>query len=367
MQTKGLLINGRFLAREQTGVHRVAYEHIRQIARHRQELTQLFGAPPLILAPRNVAPQALGGIPLVLDNRSALTGALWEQVELPVRAGGALLLNLCNLGPMMARHSAVMIHDAQTVSTPASYGLMFRAYYRMMQGVIGVKATRILTVSEFSRGEIDRYGIAPAAKIDVIHNGSDHGRAITPDTGMMAKLGLQPGRYVLGLASAQAHKNIRRLLAAFADNAMEPLKLVLFGSGGAAKMRAQGLNVPDHVVCPGRLSDAQLAGLMGQALCLAMPSLTEGFGLPPLEAMYWGCPTVVAPCGALPEVCGDAALYAAPDDTGQWRDAFRRLANEPQLRETLITAGHSRAAQLSWDSGGEQLMAVLRDLARRGV
>ena len=107
MQTKGLLINGRFLAREQTGVHRVAYEHIRQIARHRQELTQLFGAPPRILAPRNVAPQALGGIPLALDNRSALTGALWEQVELPVRAGGALLLNLCNLGPMMARHSAV--------------------------------------------------------------------------------------------------------------------------------------------------------------------------------------------------------------------------------------------------------------------
>ena len=132
---------------------------------------------------------------------------------------------------MLARHSVVMIHDAQTVSTPASYGLMFRAYYRMMQGVIGVRASRILTASEFSRNEIDRYGIAPAAKIDVIHNGADHGRAI----------------------------------------------------------------IPDGVLCPGRLSNEQLAGLMGQALCLAMPSLTEGFGLPPLQAMYWGRPTVVAP------------------------------------------------------------------------
>ena len=101
---------------------------------------------------------------------------------------------------------------------------------------------------------------------------------------------------------------------------------------------------------------------MASALCFAMPSLTEGFGLPPLEAMALGCPAVVAPCGALPEVCGDAALYAAPDQPGQWQAAITSLAADPALRARLAGRGREHAQAMTWERAGDTLMDVLREI-----
>lgn len=144
------------------------------------------------------------------------------------------------------------------------------------------------------------------------------------------------------------------------------IRLVLFGSEGLAAFANAGLPVPEGVVFAGRVSDAELTALMGAALCFAMPSTTEGFGLPPLEAMALGCPAVVARCGALPEVCGDAALYAAPDQPEQWRAAFLRLAADAGLRALLAEQGREQAQAMSWERAGDQLMDVLREVAREG-
>lgn len=358
----GLVINGRFMAARPTGVQRVAYELVRQLGRHREELGDLFGAPPRILAPRGVD-YAVNPSSLLLDCDSWLRGHAWEQIELPLRARGAVLLSLCNLSPVLAVRAGVecvtMFHDAQVFTSPASYSAAFGAAYRWAQPRIGAQARRILTVSHFSAGQLAQFGMAPAERIRVIHNGIDHAGKMMADRAILSRLGLEHGGYVLALASAQAHKNIDVLLRAFADGGCGGVKLVLFGAGGAEDFPAAG---PD-VVFAGRVSDGELAALMGDALCFAMPSTTEGFGLPPLEAMAQGCPAVIAPCGALPEVCGDAALQAAPDDPAAWRGAFALLHEDAALRARLVQRGLAQAGQFTWVRAGDALMAVLREVA----
>jgi glycosyltransferase involved in cell wall biosynthesis len=88
---------------------------------------------------------------------------------------------------------------------------------------------------------------------------------------------------------------------------------------------------------------------------VAFPSRTEGFGLPPAEAMACGCPAVVAPSGAIPEVCADAALYADVDDPGQWVDAIRAYADQPHLREQKAAMGRERMSAYPWDRAGREL------------
>ncbi len=369
MTWRGLSINGKFLAARPTGVHRVARELIGQLGRHREELTELFGAAPTILAPRNVAPDAIAArLPLVRD--SVLTGQAWEQLELPLRARGKLLLSFCNLAPLLHGSSVPMFHDAQTFSTPQSYSRAFRNFYRLAQPLMGARALRVLTVSEFSRGELAHYGVAQAGKIRVIHNGVTHGGVPSADGTILGALGLRAQGYVLALASTQAHKNIRVLLEAFARpvgaEQAGGLRLVLFGAEGAADFARAGLVVPEGVVFAGRVRDGELTALMAGALCFAMPSTTEGFGLPPLEAMAQGCPAVVAPCGALPEVCGAAALYAAPDLPGQWREAFGQLAQHPDLRARLSARGRKHAQAMTWERAGDALMDVLREIGAKG-
>jgi glycosyltransferase involved in cell wall biosynthesis len=357
----GLVINGKFLGAKPTGVHRTGAALLEQLGGHVDELTALFGGPPVVLAPNNVEPRSLAG-GIALDSRSHLRGQLWEQCELPLRARGRPLLSFCNLSPILAGNRAVtMFHDAQVRSTPASYTWAFRNFYQMVQPQIGRHARKILTVSHFSVGELARFGMAPQNKIRVIHNGVDHVAA--PDHSIVERLGLEDGRYVLALSSVQSHKNIGILLEAFAGGQMGDLRLVLFGAAGPREFANAGLPCGPEVVFAGRVSDAELTGLMERALCFAMPSRTEGFGLPPLEAMAAGCPAVIAPEGALPEVCGQAALQAAWDDASAWAFAFQHLANDPAQRACLVQRGLAQAARFNWHSSGEALMTVLREVA----
>ncbi len=255
-----------------------------------------------------------------------------------------------------------MFHDAQVWTTPESYSWAFRQFYRQVQPKVGASARRILTVSHFSAQQLAQFGMAPAERIRVIHNGIDHAGAASGDGAILAKLGLEPGNYVLALSNVQVHKNIGVLLRAFEGGACAPLKLVLFGGAAAADFVAAGSPVGPDVVFAGRVSDTELSALMAAALCFAMPSTTEGFGLPPLEAMSQGCPAVIAPCGALPEVCEGAALEASADDPQAWIDAFTRLRDQPDLRARMIEAGLTQAERFTWDNAGDALMQVLREV-----
>lgn len=357
-----IIVNGKFLGADQTGVHRVATELVRSthaIIAEDPDLSARFRIE--VWAPRNGRARAEAlGVPFRIVG--PFTGIAWEQITLPSRAGGDPILSLCNVGPLAYRNGVTIFHDAQVYLTPASYSAGFRMWYRFHQPIVGRRHRRILTVSEYSREQLARYGIARHEKIGVIANGVDHLAALDPDDTILSRHKLTPGRYVVALANTQPHKNIALLLKAFADDRLADLDLALFGPAGRASFAALGHNVPGNVRFVGKVSDAELLGLYRGALCLAFPSTTEGFGLPPVEAMTMSCPAVVAPAGALPQVCGDAAVYAHPERPGEWVDAIEKMATDEAFRQSQIQLGHERAASFTWKNAATRLIAELETI-----
>lgn len=357
-----LVVNGRFLGAKPSGVQRVARQLLLQLQNHADELDKLFDDGIAIAAPATVAP-AQNDSRISLEQGGRLRGQAWEQLDLPRQAAGGLLLNLSNVGPVASRHAITMIHDAQVYTMPSSYSRPFRLWYRFVLPRLGHRNRQILTVSNYSAQQLIEYGVAPADRITVIYNGVDHVRGFTPDNSVNRGQGLAPQDYVLALSSTQHHKNIGVLLRAFDQGRMGNIRLVLMGAEGATDFAARGLTVPPDTVFAGKVTDGQMRALMEDALCFAMPSLTEGFGLPPLEAMMLGCPAVLAPCGALPEVCGDAALYADPNDADDWAHAMRRLRDEPGLREELAARGRVQSEQFTWAAAGRRLIDTVKCFA----
>jgi glycosyltransferase involved in cell wall biosynthesis len=356
-----LAINGKFLTAGPTGVHRVAEQLLRQLANHRGKLAEIFDESPRLIAPpnlRNKAPHVFE-----VERSGIFRGQLWEQLDLPRLSRPDLLLNLCNLGPIASRFAITMIHDAQVFITSDSYSWAFANWYRQVLPAIGHRHARLLTVSEFSANQLARYGVAQREQISVIPNGVDHLLAYDSDPEILSRLDLFPRKFVVGLANVQIHKNIGLLLKAFAAPALADLKLVLVGTALRGQFEMLGHSVPPNVVFAGRVSDGELRALLESALCVGFPSTTEGFGLPPLEGMVLGCPAIMAPCGALTEVGGEGALFAAPDDPRQWVSAIRRLVDEPNHWTDYSRAGRERASYFTWKRAGEKLIEVIKEVA----
>lgn len=354
-----LILNGKFLSASPTGVHRVAAELAGALAgliADGHPGTQGLRLSALVPADGMERAQAL---PLESRLLGPLRGIPWEQITLPLRKGRGTLLNLCNIGPVLCRDALTMIHDTQVLLTPESYRPAFRLWYRTVQPLIGLRHRHLLTVSNFSRGQIVEAGLCRPERISVVHNGADHILRETADPSVFDRLGLSRHGYVLALASTLAYKNVAVLMRAFHSAELAGLKLVLFGSGGAADFERQGVTVPPSAIFAGRIDDGELRHLMENALALAFPSTTEGFGLPPLEAMHLGCPVVAAPCGALPEVCGAAAIYADPHDDSTWATALAALRDDRGQHQHFIAAGLEQAQRFTWRNAAITLVGIM--------
>jgi glycosyltransferase involved in cell wall biosynthesis len=260
----------------------------------------------------------------------------------------------------MTPSALTLIHDAQVYVAPESYSRAFRQWYRLALPRLAAASRRVVTVSEFSRRTLARFGVAPIERISVIPNAADHILAVPSDPDVLQRLGLAPGGYVFAFGSLQPHKNLELLLRAFADRSLTDLRLVVGGAVDAAAVERTLRVVPSrNVIFAGRLTDAEVRALLEGAACLGCPSRTEGFGLPPLEAMMLGCPTVAAPAGALPEVCGPAAVYAPLDDVAAWNSAIAEVAGDASGRARRARAARARAAQYSWRWSAQRLHGLL--------
>jgi glycosyltransferase involved in cell wall biosynthesis len=358
-----VVLNGRFLSAPQTGVQRVAANLIQGLDRVLAATAPEDYRGWEVRAPRGPKhPLPLARIGLCDDSR--LRGQAWEQLELPMAAGGSALVNLCNAGPLLAPSAVTMIHDAQVYLAPDSYSPAFRRWYRLALPALSARSRLVVTVSEFSRQMLARFGVAPPERIRVVPNGADHMLEVAAEPGILDRLGLSRGGFVFAFGSLQAHKNLGVLLRAFADPRLADLRLVLSGAlSPAALLAAFGAAPGRNVLLAGRLADGEIRALLEAAAGLACPSTTEGFGLPPLEAMILGCPAIVAPAGALPEVCGEAALYAPADDVDAWVQAIRTLAAESAGRAERAAAVRAHAAAYSWRRSAERLFDLIREAA----
>lgn len=349
-----VFINGKFTAQRTTGVQRFAGELVRALDEQ---------LPPgrrweLLLPPGGHAP-ALQRIGI---RRVAGLGAslhLWEQAALPWAARGGLLLNFAGSAPLVARRQWCTFHDAAVFDHPDVFTPAFRRWYRFHFRWLARRAERILTVSAHSRRRLAQQLRLAEGAIGLVHNGGEHLARLQADEAAPARLGLQGCRWFLAVGSESRLKNWPALLAAWSQlQRPADLRLVLVGGSNEGVFAAAPGAAPlPGVLHAGAIDDAGLKALMQGALALVMPSLDEGFGLPPLEALALGCPAAVADAGALPEVCGEAALRFDPLQPADIAAALQRLLREPALREALAAAGRQRAAAFTWAGAAQQLLA----------
>jgi glycosyltransferase involved in cell wall biosynthesis len=362
--TAVLAVNGRFLTQALTGVQRFAIELTAAI-------DALAGAgawpPTRVLTPRQDGVRPAAAAPfrhLGVEPVGRLRGQAWEQAELPRAAHGTFLLNLGNTAPIAAgRRQAVVIHDAGVFDTPESYSAPFRAWYRLLHALLARSGALLVTVSEFSRGRLAaRLGVAPA-RFSVMPEGGEHILRAPADPSVLARHGLAPGRYALAVGSRAAHKNLDALREAAALLASRGFALAAVGSADPTVFRPAAGAAGPGAVALGRVGDAELRALYEGALCLVFPSRYEGFGLPPLEAMACGCPVVAAASGAVPEVCGDAALWFDAAVPQTLTEALRQLLEEDGLAEALRRRGLARAGAYSWRRAAEELLRLVEPAA----
>lgn len=270
----------------------------------------------------------------------------WVQAQLPWHVPGGLL-SFCNLAPVVLRRQIACIHDMHTRLMPSSYARGFRWAHRLILPALGRRAARITTVSQLSRSHLVDFGIAPQQNIVVTYNGSDHAKRWDA---ARSSLVVDRGRpYVLCLGRRdQEYKNMGLLarLAPLLDGM--GLDLWMPGDVDETTVLRYVPEMPGNIILPGRIGDDDFKKALEGALCFLFPSRIEGFGLPAVEAMASGCPVVASTSPCLPEICGDSALYADPDDVQSWAEAIRLLMLAPDLRQRLVTKGHARASSYSW-------------------
>jgi glycosyltransferase involved in cell wall biosynthesis len=220
---------------------------------------------------------------------------------------------------------------------------------------------RVITVSEFSRSELVSYKICSSEKISVIHNGIS-ARAFCSRS---KKAPLYGDRYVLSVGSRDPRKNISRLLTAWGmipSDLKRGTKLVLAGGGDRIYAGERLEDLPGDVVVLGYVAEEDLACLYSSAMIFVYPSVYEGFGFPPLEAMACGTPTIVSNAASLPEICGDAALYCDPLDVGSIAEKLIQLLGDSLLQDQLRRKGLERIKQFTWQKAAAQLRQIFEEV-----
>ena len=273
------------------------------------------------------------------------------------------------LPPLVPCRSVVTIHDCIHLMFPQYLPnrLAFQ-YAKTSIALAARRATRVLTVSESSKRDILRFVDAEPSKIDVIYNAYDERFGVEPQEEDVVRVRERfqlNDEFVLYAGNVKPHKNLERLIDAFhlvRKRGMDHLKLVLIGddiSKYAALRRAVHRHqLHNYVRFLGYVNEETLAVMYRLAGVFVFPSLYEGFGLPPLEAMASGTPVVTSNVSSLPEVAGDAATLVDPYDPDAIADGIFRVLSDEQLRITMRRKGADRARQFSW----EQSVRRVRDI-----
>lgn len=356
-----LVINGRFLVQEITGVQRVACEATRAIDQLLGEGALQADVTLLVPPGRWVQPLKLRHIRVRVVG--AVAGVWWEQFVLPRHLHGAPLLCLGNTAPAACllgrpRGVSVMIHDVSFIDHPGAYRLAYRMGHRLMLALLLRRAGRIFTVSHTERRRLIALHPAVAPRITVTRNGgwSDEG---VPPPGNMPLL---PPGYALYVGSLSHRKNFGRLLQAAVRIVRETdIDFVFAGSAGRV-LRRPDMTIPDdtrgriHFV--GQVNDrARLSALYAAAGVLVFPSLYEASPLPPVEAAWFGCPVVASNIPSIWERCGRAVAYCNPLSVDSIVMAVRGVLEDGDWRAGLVAQGLRLAARDSWI---EQARALCR-------
>ncbi len=266
--------------------------------------------------------------------------------------------------------TVVTLHDLIPLRYPHLFTREQRLVYRIATRLAVRAARRVVTVSAAAAQDISDLLRVPAERVVVIPAAADptfRPQSASAIAATRGRLSLPP-RYALYVGTNKPHKNLVRLIEAWARVHVGDATLVIAGVWDArfpeAQRRAAALGVSDSVHFLGRVAEADLPALYAGALLFVFPSEHEGFGLPVIEAMACGVPVACSSAASLAEVAGEAALHFAPHDVESMAAAIGALLADTDLRAEMSRRGTARAAQFSWATAAHLTLAVYRDVSR---
>lgn len=272
--------------------------------------------------------------------------------------------------PRLRVPTAVSVYDVQHHELPALFSRAERAFRTWAYDGAARSADLVITTSEYSRERlVELVGAAPE-RVEVVYLGIDLQR-FTPEPGpdderLLAGLH-PPQRFLVYPANMWPHKNHERLVAALARVADPELALLLTGQdyGGKARLldQARRLDVADRVRHLGFLPRDAVPALFRRATAMVFPSLYEGFGAPPLEAMACGCPVASSTRASLAEMCGDAVVPLEPEDPDSIAQAIESVTGDGELRARLRRDGPARAARFTWEAAARRHRQLYQRIA----
>ncbi len=348
-----IVVNARFLTRKITGVQRYAIE-ISLI------LKQIYGDKIKFVAPKKDIIYHDLAKQLEAEFYGNSTGLLWEQTDLPVylkKNNNPVLLGLTNTAPITYHKNVLTVHDLIFMKDASWFPNKFSLIYKLGIPVLLNHALKVITVSEFSKQDIIKTFNTPADKIEVAYN------AVSKEFREYSELDYENkyGNYILAVISfLNPRKNLGNIIKAYNKAGLKDTKLVI--AGVRADEFPDKSIINKNIVFAGYMKDKGLAGLYKNAKLLVFPSLFEGFGIPPLEAMSCGCPVIASNLTSLPEVCGDAAYYVNPYDVEDIASAIKHVLNNENLQNTLRKKGLERANFFSWKSSANKIKEILENL-----
>jgi glycosyltransferase involved in cell wall biosynthesis len=341
-----IAVNARFLVHQVTGMQRYAVELCRRFESH-LDLIRPAG------------------------DLKGLQGHLWEQVRLPTQVGKRLLWSPNTTGPLVTGRQICTFHDLIPLEHPEWFSPKFSAWYSWLLPRLARRVSHIIAVSQFTKSRIvERLGVPPG-KVTVVLNGIDarfYPRPSGEISQLRQSLGLGEDPYVLCTGAFVERKNTPRLLRSWeriCGSLPENIKLLITGGNGTGGLFSSFRigQLPRNVCAAGYIPDDQLPALYSGAIAFVYPSLYEGFGLPPLEAMACGTPVLTSNVTALPEVVGDAGLLVDPTSEEAIANGLLELLQSEPTRDRLRQKGLERVESLSWDRAASQTWDVLLQAA----
>lgn len=354
-----IYINGRFLTQMVTGVQRYATELIRALDQILVQEKDCKDEYILLMPSHRISTLSLQKIQQREVGR--LSGHLWEQIELPFYCRDGLLLNFCNCAPLVKKQQLVTIHDAGIMAVPRAYSWKFRLWYRLMYTVLGKRVSAITTVSKFSKQELQRCFSVPQEKMKVVYNGIDHINGMEKDESIQKTIGSK--KYVLAVSSKSISKNFKLVLKCAAK--LSQVQFVIAGGMNSRVFSDSTVKNYTNVRYIGYVSDSELVSLYNHATIFVYPSLYEGFGIPPLEAMACNCPVIVSNKASLPEICGDAALYCDVHDEASLLEKITMIMNDDELAKKLKNKGLQKIKKYTWRNEANKLRKIIDDITKR--
>jgi glycosyltransferase involved in cell wall biosynthesis len=228
------------------------------------------------------------------------------------------------------------------------------------------KAKKIITISNSSKNDIIKMYGKKAEDVVVAYPGIKM-EEVSSKSQDISKFGIE-GEFILFVGTLQPRKNLVRLIEAFSKINRKDLRLVVIGKKGwnfeEILAAPKKFSIEGKVLFLDYVSDEELPSFYKNALCFVLPSLYEGFGLPVLEAMKYGCPVLTSNISSLPEAGGNAAIYFNPEDVSDIAEKIDKVISDSKLRDEMVKKGYNQIKKFSWEKTARETLKVLEDLAK---